>query len=86
MQDSLRGRTPHIDRIGISYMCMGAVRRFHPDEQEYDVGPHLMIVGPHQQEFQAFNRDGSNGMPYVAHLPNRAELFLVISIRQCDEK
>jgi hypothetical protein len=86
MQDSLRGRTPHIDRIGISYMCMGAVRRFHPDEQEYHVGPHLMIVGPHQQEFQAFNRDGSNGMPYVAHLPNRAELFLVISIRQWDEK
>jgi hypothetical protein len=86
MEDSLAGHKPHIDHIGISYMYMGAVRRFHPNEQEYHVGPHLMIVSPRQEEFQAFNRDGSNGMPYVAHLPNRTELFLVIPIRQWDEK
>ena len=85
MQDTLAGRTPHIDRVGISYMYMGAVRRFHPGDQEYHVGPHLMIVSPQQEEFQHFSRDGSNGMPYVTHLPNRTELFLVIPIRQWDE-
>lgn len=86
MQDSHAGRTPHIDRVGISYMYMGAFRRFHSDDQQYHVGPHLMIVSPHQEEFQHFSRDGSNGMPYVSHLPNRTELFLVIPIRQWDER
>lgn len=86
MQDSHAGRTPHIDRVGISCMYMGAFRRFHSDDQEYHVGPHLMIVSPHQEEFQHFSRDGSNGMPYVTHLPNRTELFLVIPIRQWDER
>jgi hypothetical protein len=86
MQDSLAGRKPHIDQIGISYMYMGAVRQFHPGDPEFHVGPDLMIVSPHQAEFQAFNRDGSNGLPYVAHLPNRTELFLVIPIRQWDER
>ena len=86
IQDSLAGRTPHVDRVAISYMYVGAVRRFHPGDQEYHVGPHLMIVSPHQEEFQQFSRDGSNGMPYVTHLPNRTELLLVIPVRQRDER
>ena len=86
MQDSHAGRTPHIDSIGISYMYMGAVRQFHPGEKDFHVGPHLMIVSPHQDEFQNFNRDGSNGMAYVTHLPNRSELFLVIPVRQWNER
>ena len=86
MRDSLAGRTPHIDRIGISYMYMGAVRRFHPGGQDFHVGPHLMIVSPHQEEFEHLNRDGSNGMAYVAHLPNRSELFLVVPVRQWNEQ
>jgi hypothetical protein len=32
------------------------------------------------------NRDGSTGMPYVAHLPNRTELYLAMPIRQWDER
>ena len=86
MKDSMAGRTPHIDRIGIAYMCRGAVRQFHPGAAEFHVGPHLMIVTPHQDELQGFNRDGSTGMPYVAHLPNRTELYVVIPIRQLDER
>jgi hypothetical protein len=31
------------------------------------------------------NRDGSNGEPYVNHLPGRPELFLVIPIRESDD-
>lgn len=86
MQESLAGHTPHIDRVGISYMYMGAVRQFHPGGQDFHVGPHMMLVSPHQEEFEHLNRDGSNGMAYVAHLPNRPELFLVIPVRQWDER
>ena len=50
------------------------------------MSPHLMGVGPHQDKFQEFNGDGSSGMPYVTHLPNRTELFLVMPIRQWDER
>ena len=44
------------------------------------VAPHLMIVSPHQEEFEHLSRDDSNGMAYVAHLPNRRELFLIIPV------
>jgi hypothetical protein len=87
MQDSLAGRTPHIDRIGISYMYLGAWKSAKDGSSghEFHVGPHLMVVGPNQDEFQGFNRDATNGMPYVTHLPNRAELFLVMPMRQWNE-
>ena len=86
MKNSIAGRAPHIDRIGIANMYGGAVRQFHPGTAEFHVGPYLMIVTPHQDKLQDFNRDGSTGMPYVAHLPNRTELYLVIPIRQWDER
>jgi hypothetical protein len=86
MQDSIAGRTPHIDRIGISYMYLGAWKSAKGGSgHEFHVGPHLMIVGPNQDEFQGFNRDATNGMPYVTHLPNRTELFLVVPVRQWNE-
>jgi hypothetical protein len=88
MKDSMAGRTPHINRIGIAYMYLGAWVKAAKGAsgREFHVGPHLMVVGPHQDEFQGFNRDGSNGMPYVAHLPNGTELYLVMPIRQWDER
>ena len=86
MQDSIAGRPPHIDRIGISYMYLGAWRSAKGGSgHEFHVGPHLMIIGPHQDDFQGFNRDPTNGMPYVTHLPNRTELFLVMPVRQWNE-
>lgn len=90
MKDGLAGRTPRISAVGIAYMYKGAFVR-KPGETElskpeFHVGPHIMIVSPHQDEFQAYNRDGTTGMPYVTHLPNRTELFLVIPIRQWDER
>ena len=89
IQDGLAGRTPRIDRIGIAYTYRGAwvkSAKGTSSGQEFHVGPHLMVVGPHQDEFQGFNGDGSNGMPYVTHLLNRTELFLVVPIRQWDER
>lgn len=86
MQDSLAGRTPHIDRIGISYMYLGLWKWAKGGSgHDFHVGPHLMIVSPNQDDSQGFNRDPTNGMPYVAHLPNRTELFLVMPVRQWDE-
>jgi hypothetical protein len=88
--NSLAGRTPRINAIGISYMYKGEFAR-KPGETdqskpEFHVGPHIMIVSPNQDELQTYNRDGTTGMPYVTHLPNRTELFLVIPVRQWDEK
>lgn len=88
MQDSLAGRTPHINRTGIAYMYLGAwvkAAKGASSGREFHVGPHLMVVTPHQDELQGLNRDGSTGMPYVAHLPNGTELYLVMPIRQWDE-
>ncbi len=48
--------------------------------------PHIMIITPHQDELQSMNRDGSTGMPYVAHLPNQTDVFLVMPIREWSDK
>jgi len=93
MKDSLAGRRPHIDRVGISYMYAGAwvatesAENHRSTSSEFHVGPHIMIVSPHrnQQEMRVLSHDGSNGMPYVTHLPNGTDLFLVIPVRQWDE-
>ena len=87
IKDSLAGRDPHIDKIGIAYMYVGA---WVPNQSgkgrdhEFHVGPHIMIVSPHQyqDELRPLNHDGSNGMPYVAHLPHGTDLYLVLPIRQ----
>jgi hypothetical protein len=89
MRQSLAGEEPHVDRLGISYMYMGA---WVPDkhgndstqDKEFHVGPHIMIVSPHQDELQAFSHDGSDGMPYVAHLPHGTQLYLVMPVQQAD--
>ena len=85
MQDSLAGRTPQIDRIGISYMYLGAWQSAKGSGHEAHVGPHVMIVSPHQDDFQGLNPDPSNGMPYVAHLPHHSDLYLVMPFRHWDE-
>jgi hypothetical protein len=86
----LAGVTPNVQRIGISYMYGGkwVPNRSHAKGpgDEFHVGPHIMIVGPDQQAMRALNPDGSNGQPYVNHLPGRTELYLVIPIRQWDEQ
>jgi hypothetical protein len=92
IKDSLAGREPHIETVGIAYMYVGA---WVPNKSggssksgDFHVGPHIMIVSPreNQKELQQFSHDGSNGMPYVAHLPNGTDLYLVMPIRQWDEK
>jgi hypothetical protein len=92
MKDSLAGKDPHIETVGISYRYAGAwvpnLSGPGPKTQDFQVGPHIMIVSPHenQKELQSLSHNGSNGMPYVAHLPHRTELYLVIPIREWNEK
>ena len=92
MKDSLAGREPHITTVGIAYMYIGAwvpnKSRSSSSGDEFHVGPHIMIVSPHenQKELQSISHDGSTGMPYVAHLPHGEDLYLVLPFRQWDEK
>jgi hypothetical protein len=55
---------------------------------EFQVGPHIMVVSPHQyqEELQPLSHDGSNSMPYVAHLLHGTDLYLVLAFRQWEEK
>lgn len=92
MKDSLAGKDPHIETVGIAYMYVGAwvpnLSGPGPKAQDFRVGPHIMIVSPHenQKELQSISHDGSNGMPYVAHLPHGTDLYLVMPIREWNEK
>jgi hypothetical protein len=90
IKDSLAGRTPNVQSVGISYMYDGfwVPNKSHTmgSGQEFHVGPHIMMIGFDQKMLQTFNHDGSNGQAYVNHLAGRPELYLVIPIRQWDEK
>ena len=89
MKDSMAGRTPNVQRIGISYMYGG---KWVPNKshamgsgKEFHVGPHIMIIGLDQKIMQTLNHDGSNGEPYVNHLPGHSELYLVAPIREWED-
>ena len=83
IRDSLASQPVHIDRIGVMYMYTGAwVSDLHGEshsaDHTYHVGPHVMIITPHNEDLEPFTRDGSNGQIYVSHLPGRSELYLVM--------
>jgi hypothetical protein len=89
MKDSMAGRTPDVQSVGISYMYGGfwVPNKSHAmgSGNEFHVGPHIMIIGLDQKILQTLNHDGSNGQPYVNHLPGHSELFLVIPIREWED-
>jgi hypothetical protein len=89
MKDSMAGRTPNVQSAGISYMYGGfwVPNKSHTmgSGNEFHVGPHVMIIGLDQKIMQTLNHDGSNGEPYVNHLPGRSELYLVIPIREWND-
>src|SRR3984957_19055712 len=90
IKDSIAGRTPNVQRIGISYMYRGkwVPNKAHATASGYEfhVGPHIMILGLDQKMLETFNQDGSNGEPYANHLDGpHSELFLVIPIRAWDD-
>jgi hypothetical protein len=90
IKDSMAGRTPDVQSVGISYMYGGfwVPNKSHAmgSGNEFHVGPHIMIIGLDQKIMQTLNHDGSNGEAYVNHLRDRSELYLVIPVRQWDER
>jgi hypothetical protein len=83
IKDSLADRPVHIDQIGVMYMLSGAwVPDLHGTspsaDHTYHVGPHAMIITPHNEDLARFNRDGSTGQIYISHLPGHSELYLII--------
>src|SRR5262249_26527458 len=55
IKEGLAGRKANIDRAGIAYMYMGAwvANKSGADSatnKEFHVGPHIMIITPHQEE------------------------------------
>jgi hypothetical protein len=89
VKDSIAGRAPNVQSVGISYMYGGkwVPNKSHAmgNGNEFHVGPHIMIIGLDQKTMQTLNPDGSNGEPYVNSLPGHPELFLVIPIREWDD-
>jgi hypothetical protein len=89
VKDSVAGRAPNVQSVGISYMYGGfwVPNKSHAigSGNEFHVGPHIMIIGLDQKMLETLNHDGSNGEPYVNHLPGHSELYLVIPIRELDD-
>ena len=86
IKDSIAGRTPNVQSVGISYMYGG---KFVPNKShamgsgnEFHVGRHLMVIGPDQNMMRTLSQNGSNDEPYVNHLPGHTELFLAIPMRE----
>jgi hypothetical protein len=85
-----QGKTPTIDRIGISYMLMGEVGADfdHPESTQppegkdwYHVGPHVMFVFPEGtgRILKGLAHDATSGLPFVRPFPG-AEPLLVVPI------
>lgn len=94
IKDSLAGRPVHIEQIGAMYMYSGAwvpdmLGTSHSTDHTYHVGPHVMIITPHNEDLETFSHDGSNGQPYVAHprafaaVPGDALQGLLEAIAKC---
>jgi hypothetical protein len=86
IKDSLAERPVHIDQIGVMYMFSGAWvpdlhGTSHSADHTYHVGPHAMIISPHNEDLAKFNRDGSTGQIYISHLPGHSELYLIIPFK-----
>jgi hypothetical protein len=86
IKDSLADRPVHIDQIGVMYMFSGAWvpdlhGTSHSADHTYHVGPHVMIITPHNEDLAKFNRDGSTGQVYISHLPGHSELYMIMPFK-----
>ena len=91
-----QGKTPTIDRIGISYMLMGEVGANFDDPMAsqppegkdwYHAGPHVMFVFPAGtgRILDGLGHDTTSGLPYVRPIPG-AEPLLVVPIAKPGER
>src|ERR1700737_1561529 len=80
LKDSVAGRTPDVQSVGISYMYGGfwVPNKSHAmgSGDEFHVGPHIMIIGLDQKIMQTFKDDGSNGEPYANTFRGHSDVSL----------
>jgi hypothetical protein len=90
-----QGKTPAIDRIGISYMLMGEagadfdhLEATQPPEGKdwYHVGPHVMFVFPEGtgRILKGLARHTNPGLPHLRPIP-RAEPLLIVPVAKPGE-
>jgi hypothetical protein len=95
-RDLMHGKTPRIDRIGISYMLLGEAGADFDDPSAtqppegkvwYRAGPHVMFVFPAGtgRVVAGLGHDTASGLPYVRPIPG-AEPLLVVPIAKPGEK
>ena len=86
-----QGKSPTIDRIGISYMLMGEagadfdhpeLNRPPPGKHWYRVGPHLMFVFPEDvgDITAGIGHDTSSGHPYARPFRAARQPLLVVPV------
>jgi hypothetical protein len=47
--------------------------------------PHVMIITPHNEDLEKFNRDGSTGQVYVSHLAGHSDLYLIMPFKDLQQ-
>jgi hypothetical protein len=96
MEEVMAGKTPDIDRVGISYMLQGEAgsdvqdiraKTPPPGKDWYYAGPHVMLALPDgdQDALKDVGQDTSSGTPYVRG-PNSLSPLLVIPVAKSDEE
>jgi hypothetical protein len=96
MMAVMAGKTPDIDRVGVSYMLQGEAgsdvqdinaKKPPPGKDWYYVGPHVMLALPYgdKDALKDVGQDTSSGLPYVRG-PNSPYPILVIPVAKSDEE
>jgi hypothetical protein len=89
MMEVMSGKTPDIDRVGISYMLQGEAgsdvqdiraKMPPPGKDWYYAGPHVMLALPlgDKDALRGVGQDTSSGLPYISPL-------LIIPVAKSDE-
>ncbi|MGA8555107.1 MAG: hypothetical protein WB630_11885 [Candidatus Acidiferrales bacterium] len=65
VKESLAGRERHITTVGIAYFYAGAwvpniAGKAKSADPEFQVGPHIRIVSPHENQSELQLKDGDN--------------------------
>jgi hypothetical protein len=96
MMEVMAGKTPDINRVGISYMLQGEagsdVRDIRaktppPGKDWYYAGPHVMVALPFADKdaLKDVGQDTSSGLPYIRG-PIATSPLLIIPVAKSDEK
>jgi hypothetical protein len=95
MREVMAGKTPDIDRVGMSYMLQGEAgsdvqdiraKAPPPGKDWYYAGPHVMVALPFrdQDALKDVGQDTSSSLPYVRG-PVATSPLLIIPVAKSNE-